>query len=124
VKLGFLDYHAAVKQCGERRLFPEIEPNTRGQLSGHYSRLYGRYLARIGIKADDTVNFHSFRHGFADALRRAEYLDAEFAFLLGHTQGSTTGRYGILPEGQLSQRVRMIEAVSFPDLDLTHLYVG
>jgi hypothetical protein len=36
--------------------------------------------------------------------------------LLGHTKATTTGRYGILPEGILSERVKMIEAVEFPGL--------
>jgi hypothetical protein len=36
--------------------------------------------------------------------------------LLGHTKATTTGRYGILPEGILSERVKMIEAAAFPGL--------
>nr|WP_162245456.1 site-specific integrase [Methylobacterium sp. Leaf466] len=119
-RLGFLSLHA---ECTGSRLFPEIKPDTRGSLAGHYSRWYARYLKRIGVKDDGSVNFHSFRHGMADALRRAGYRDEEFGFLLGHTQATTTGRYGLLAEGDLAQRCLMIEAVKFPGLDLAHLWL-
>ena len=121
-RLGFLTFHAQCVAVGDKRLFPEIKPDARGQLTGHYSRFYGRYVARIGVKDDASVNFHSFRHGMADALRRAGFRDEEFGFLLGHTQATTTGRYGILAEGDLAQRCRMIDAVTFPGLDLSHLH--
>jgi integrase len=121
-RLGFLDYHTQRSAAGDRRLFPEIKPDARGHLSGHFSRFWGRYVARIGVKDDAAVNFHSFRHGMADALRRAGFRDEEFGFLLGHTQATTTGRYGILAEGDLTQRCKMIDAVEFPGLDLKHLY--
>ncbi|SFU53257.1 Site-specific recombinase XerD [Methylobacterium sp. 174MFSha1.1] len=120
--LGFLSYHAKRIAAGDRRLFPEIESDARDHLSGHFSRFWGRYIARIGVKKDASVNFHSFRHGMADALRRAGYRDEEFGFLLGHTQATTTGRYGILSEGDLAQRCKMIDAVDFEGLDLSHLH--
>jgi len=123
VKLGFLAFHARAVERGQARLFPEIEPDTRGFMSGIPSSWYRRYLARIGVKQDRSVNFHSFRHGLADACRRAGYLDAEFNFILGHAdQGAATTRgYGSIPEGSLQRRVEIIEAVSFPSLDLSHL---
>lgn len=117
-RLGFLRFHA---DSAGPRLFPEIQPDARGSLAGRFSRLWARYLARIGVKTDASVNFHSFRHGMADALRRAGYRDEEFGFLLGHTQATTTGRYGILAEGDLVQRCKMIDSVVFPSLDLAHL---
>lgn len=121
-RLGFLKHHARSVAAGDHRLFPEIEPDTRGTLAGNYSRWYARYVERIGVKADASVNFHSFRHGMADALRRAGFRDEEFAPLLGHTSATTTGRYGILSEGDLATRCRMIDAVKFPELDLSNLY--
>ena len=66
---------------------------------------------------DKTVNFHSLRHGIADAFRNAGYLDEQFNVLLGHTKATTTGTYGIVPQGILSERVKMIEAVEFSSLN-------
>ncbi|UVO33780.1 hypothetical protein KUL72_19860 [Bradyrhizobium arachidis] len=58
-------------------------------------------------------NFHSFRHGVADAFRAAGYLDEQHGVLLGHAKATTTGRYGIMPEGPLRDRVKMIEAIRY-----------
>ena len=66
------------------------------------------------MKVDKTVNFHSFRHGIADAFRQAGYLDEQFGMLLGHTKATTTGTYGIVPQGILSERVKLIESITFP----------
>ena len=113
VELGFLDYHAAVLARGATNLFPEIKPDGRGFISGAPSGFFNDYFREIGVKVDKSVNFHSFRHGIADAFRRAGYIDEQFGMLLGHVKATMTGRYGIMPEGILSERVKMIEAVSF-----------
>jgi integrase len=116
IELGFLEYHANMMARGHQNLFPEIEPDGRGFMSGMPSAFFNDYFRDIGVKLDKSVNFHSFRHGIADAFRRAGYMDEQFNMLLGHAKATTTGRYGILPEGILSERVKMIEAVSFPGL--------
>ncbi|QOZ26155.1 site-specific integrase [Bradyrhizobium sp. CCBAU 51753] len=116
IKLGLLDYHAKMVKRGEHQLFPELQPDTRGFFSRTPSRFFAGYFKRIGVKSDKSQNFHSFRHGAADAFRRAGYLDEQFGPLLGHTKATTTGRYGILPQGILSQRVEMIQSVHFAGL--------
>jgi integrase len=117
IRLGFFDYRGELKTLGETRLFPTAERDQRGHF-GEASRFFGRYFVRIGVKVDRSTNFHSFRHGVADAFRRAGYLDEQFAMLLGHTEGTTTGRYGILPQGELTHRQRMIEAITYPGLKI------
>jgi integrase len=116
IKLGFIYDHASIVTRGEQQLFPELRPDARGFMSGKPSSFLNDYFRDIGVKVDRSVNFHSFRHGIADAFRRADYLDEQFNMLLGHTKATTTGRYGILPEGILSERVKMIEAVELPGL--------
>lgn len=122
IKLGFIEYVKAKQAANSKWLFPEIEPDTRGTRVGTYSGFYRRYIARIGVKEDKTINFHSYRHGFADALRDAGFLDHNFKFVLGHTQNSVTGRYGRLLEGDLETRTKIVSSVRYKDLDLTHLY--
>jgi integrase len=113
IELGFLKYHADVVVRGSQNLFPEIEPDARGYMSGNPSAFFNDYFRDIGVKVDKTVNFHSLRHGIADAFRNAGYMDEQFNMLLGHTKATTTGRYGIVPPGILSERLKMIEAVTF-----------
>jgi site-specific recombinase XerD len=117
IKLGFIDYHAAIVARGEKQLFPEIKPDKRGFYSGDPSTFFNDYFRDIGVKVDKSINFHSFRHGIADAFRSAGYYDEQFNVLLGHTKATTTGIYGNVPQGILSERVKMIEAVAFPSLN-------
>jgi integrase len=113
MELGLIEYHAAIVARGEKQLFPEIKPDKRGFFSGEPSAFSNDYFRDIGVKVDRRVNFHSFRHGIADAFRAAGYMDQQFNMLLGHTKATTTGIYGVLPQGILSERVKMIEAVKF-----------
>lgn len=121
IRLGFLDYHAAMVRKSHKQLFPELKPDARGFYSGVPSKWFNGYFRAIDVKADATVSFHSFRHGIADAFRSAGFLDEQFAGLLGHGKATTTGRYGIVPEGALKDRLKMIEAVSFPTVDFRKL---
>ncbi|MDQ6436611.1 hypothetical protein RB623_21385 [Mesorhizobium sp. LHD-90] len=121
IKLGFIKYRDDMHTAGRARLFPEAQRNARGQMVAEFSREFGRYLTRIGMKMGRSLSLYSFRHGIADAFRSAGFLDEQFGMLLGHTKHSTTGQYGIMPEGPLMQRVEMINAVAYPGLETSHL---
>ena len=114
IELGFLDYHARMVERGEKQLFPELKPDTRGHYSRMPSRFFAGYFKDIGVKEDKSRNFHSFRHSAADAFRRGGYMDETFGPLLGHTKATTTRIYGNVPQGILSQRIEMIEAINYP----------
>ncbi|ORE90141.1 DUF6538 domain-containing protein [Aurantimonas sp. 22II-16-19i] len=118
VRLGFIAYRDRMAAEGQTRLFPEAKRNSRGQMIAEFSREFGRYLERIELKKGRGLSLYSFRHGVADALRRAGRLDEEFGFILGHVKGSMTGRYGQLPQGMLEQRVALIESIVYERLDL------
>jgi integrase len=120
-RIGLLEYHRSRVEAGGKQLFPSARRNARGQMMADFSREFGKYLTRIGLKEGRGLSLYSFRHGAADALRRAGYLDNQFGFILGHTEGSMTGRYGIMPQGMLEQRVELVNAIAYPGLDLSHL---
>ncbi|WP_411837036.1 site-specific integrase [Paracoccus sp. ME4] len=122
VRLGFLSYHEKRVADGGAQLFPGAIRNKRGQMLADLSREFGRYLTRIGMKEGRGLSLYSFRHGATDALRRAGYLDNQFGFILGHVEPSMTGRYGIMPQGMLEQRVELVNAIAYPDLELSHLH--
>jgi len=117
IELGLLSFHKRAEAMGHRQLFPEMQPDARGYISGKASSFFGDYFKAIGVKTDRTHNFHSLRHSVADAFRRAGYLDEQFGMLLGHTKASTTGKYGIMPEGPLRDRTTMIEAIRHRNLN-------
>ncbi|MDQ0455143.1 site-specific integrase [Rhizobium paknamense] len=123
VRLGFLEYHTSMKNAGQSRLFPFAGRNSRGQMIADYSREFGRYLARIGLKNGRGLSLYSFRHGAFDAVRRAGYLDEQFNFIFGHVSGNKVTRgYGVLAQGMLEQRVELINAIAYPGLILLHLH--
>lgn len=117
IEMGLLKHHARMVALGKESLFPEIRADARGFVSGEPSSFFGDYMAAIGVKTDKTTNFHSFRHNATDAFRRGGYLDEQFGMLIGHTKATTTGRYGIMPEGILEQRKAMVESITYSPLD-------
>lgn len=121
IRLGFIRYHEERVKAGGTALFPDAVRNERGQMMADLSREFGRYLTRIGMKEGRGLSLYSFRHGAADALRRAGFLDLQFGFILGHTEPSMTGKYGIMPQGMLQQRVELVNAIAYPGLNLDHL---
>jgi integrase len=96
VKLGFLEYVEATRQQhGEKAfLFPLIAP-TQGRAGvAAWSKWFGRYLRSQGV-TDTAKVFHSFRHGFKDALRQGKVNQEIHDALTGHAQASTvSGGYG------------------------------
>jgi integrase len=121
VRLGFIRYHEQRVKDGGSALFPNAVRNARGQMMADLSREFGRYLTKIGLKTGRGLSLYSFRHGAADALRRGGFLDQQFGFILGHTEASMTGKYGIMPQGMLEQRVELVNAIAYPSLNFDHL---
>lgn len=130
-RLGFLHFHARqLERAGGDQyaaLFPELEKNSRGQISGRASRWWRQYLARIGLKdpnaeGGDGKGSHSFRHTLADRLRsEAELLDNQVAICLGHSIKTTTAGYGTLSQGTVSMLKGWMDAVRFEGVSFDHL---
>lgn len=129
-KIGFIEFRnrqlVAAGGDLEARLFPELEPNSRGQISALPSRWWREYLAAIGLKnGADGVGAHSFRHTLADRLRvEAELLDDQIEVCLGHNQKTTTSGYGELPQGTVTMFKDWIDRVRFDGVSFEHLLEG
>jgi len=91
VKHGLLDY---AKAQAEGLLFP-VKAGPHGKLSGAFSKWWRRFTDECGVR-DARKVFHSLRHAFADALRRAKVESEIRSALLGHStaSGTMTARYG------------------------------
>ncbi len=110
---------------GNMQLFPELRAGKRPELGARPSRWWRNYLEKIKVKergAADGIGAHSFRHGLADEMRKAGYLDDEFGqIVMGHTNQSMTSRYGMLPQGTVERLSEMIEAVKFEGVDFSKI---
>jgi integrase len=129
IELGFLKFHERqVRRAasdGRHEMFPELEKNSRGQISGYVGRWWREYLQAIGVKAKkgaDGFGSHSFRHTMSDLLRsEVELLDDEIEVTLGHNQKTTTSGYGKLPQGTVTRLQGYFEAVRFEGVDFSVL---
>jgi integrase len=120
-RIGFMEYVAAIRS-GHRpkvRLFPELTVASTGYISDNFSKWYANFLDKVGIK-DSRKNFHSFRHTFRDALREAEIPQDRVRELGGWSSRNTEDDYG--SGTRPSTLAREITKVSYPDVNLEHLY--
>ena len=89
-----------------------------------WSKWFGRYIRGLGISNKHHV-FHSFRHGFKDALRAAEVSEDINDALTGHAGGGAVGRsYGakdMLRRFGLQTLADAVGKVAYPGLDLSHI---
>lgn len=127
--------HSALQPLVDRRrkgrgdgewLFPELSETKRGDRSSAISKRFKTYRERLQIndkpagRRGSLVNFHSFRHWFVTAARRAlQPLDV-IQQVVGHKrQGITMGVYF---EGfTLDQLRECVEAVKLPSTTLQPL---
>jgi hypothetical protein len=117
VRLGFIDFVG--KASTGPRLFPHWKRGEDGYYSSVFSKWFGRFLTSVDLK-DPRLVFHSFRHGFKDALRRAMVEERIQDAIMGHEPEHVSSDYGLgYAPTELS---KAIKAVTYPGLDLTSLH--
>ncbi len=130
VKLGFLKYVAERKRDGaDAWLFPLIAPE-HGRAKPQrrcaaWSKWWGGYLRRhVGV-LDTAKVFHSFRHGFKDALRKATPDEELRDALTGHRGPKSVGRdYGakeMLTRFGIKLLKNAVGKVAYQGLDLSRV---
>jgi integrase len=126
VRIGFLSFveQARSKHGKAARLFPLLTPGPKGGFGEAWSKWFGRYIRDLGIANKASV-FHSFRHGFKDALRAAEVSEDINDALTGHAGPGTVGRqYGakqMVRRFGIAPLAAAVSKVSYPGLDLSSL---
>jgi integrase len=126
VRIGFLRFVEQTNSQGgtSARLFPLLTPGPRGGFGEAWSKWFGRYIRALGITNRASV-FHSFRHGFKDALRAAEVSEDVNDALTGHAGPGTIGRqYGakqMIRRFGIATLAAAVSKVAYPGLDLSDL---
>jgi integrase len=124
VRIGFLEFIDHVRQSGgaSARLFPKLTPGPKGGFGEAFSKWFGRYKRDLGIDSPSSV-FHSFRHGFKDALRAAGVNEDVNDALTGHSGGNSVARsYGwkdMVRRFGFPTLHAAVEKVRYPILDLS-----
>lgn len=118
IAMGFLDF---VRSCNGVRLFPELERDKYGYFST-MSKWFGRFLTKAGVK-QPRVTFHSLRHNYRDALRRAKLSRDVIQALGGWAGEGVDDDYGGDLEAFVSVLAEAVARVSYEGLNLSHLHV-
>lgn len=126
VRIGFIEFVDRVRKSGDQsaRLFPELQQGSKGGFGEAFSKWFGRYKRSLGIDNENSV-FHSFRHGFKDALRAAGVNEDVNDALTGHGGGNAVARgYGsddMVRRFGFPTLNAAVEKAQYPGLDLSHL---
>jgi integrase len=126
LRIGFMDFveHARSTRGSATRLFPEIQRGPKGTFGEVWSKWFGRYKRSLGIDNENSV-FHSFRHGFKDALRAAQVSEDINDALTGHAGGNRVARgYGwkdMVRRFGFPALHAAVEKVAYPGLDLSRI---
>ena len=127
IKMGFIDYIRQTCKKPNDPVFADLEPEGKDQKRGPaFTRWFGRYRQHIGVYREG-VGMHAFRHVVATRLsdvitthQQVRHRD----YVLGHAPSGTEGdtRYDKGPG--LKAVAKTLELLTYPELDLSHLYVG
>jgi integrase len=125
VKLGFIKYVKERAREGERAwLFPTVAPDQHGALSA-WSKWFSRYKHDTAGVTDNNKVFHSFRHVFQDALRRATPDEELRDAIQGRSNQKSVSRgYGakaMLDRWGTKILARTVSKISYPGLDLSRV---
>jgi integrase len=119
-RIGFMQFVAAQREGGEKRLFPELKRGAHQYLSDNFQKWWARFVKKASA-ARPRTSFHSFRHCFRDALREADISTERARALGGWSRGDgADAAYG---DGlRPSTLAAEIAKVAYPGLDLSHLH--
>jgi len=112
--LGFIEF---AESCAPDDMLFGLPEDGRGYYSGAYQKWFSRYLTKVGAKRD-TTSFHSFRHTFRNATRRARLQTGVVCRLGGWALPAVHELYGNF---ELDQLEAAISEISY-DLDLSRLH--
>jgi integrase len=126
IRIGILEFvaHRKAEAGDAARLFPLLTRGPNGGFGEAWSKWFGRYKRALGINNPNSV-FHSFRHGFKDALRAATVSEDVNDALTGHLGGNTVARgYGakeMLRRFGLPVLHEAVAKANYPGLDLSQV---
>lgn len=117
IKAGLIHYRDRLMKRGETRLFPALKEDCKGDLTGNWSKWWGRY-ARIHIDIQDERKvYHSFRHTFKDICRESGIHEDIHDAITGHAGGGVGRGYGDR-QYPLKKLFEAIKKIEFSGLDI------
>lgn len=117
IALGFWDFVEAARKSGRRQLFPDVKRDQVGKWGDGTSKWFSRKIKSLGLRGRN-LSFHSLRHSFEDALRRADLHDTPIGnAITGRWSPGVSKNYGSkYPVGQLQEAVTTVDYPGFAAL--------
>jgi integrase len=109
LRLSFEEYVMELATRTEMHLSPDLKADKFGKRTAAYSKAFARVLSSVDLD-DPALVFHSLRHGFKSACRRAGLDRDDHDFLTEHWDGSVSQDYGV-PD--LSRLLTAASRISF-----------
>ncbi len=117
IALGFWDYVEDARRAGQSNLFADVKRDRLGKWGDNTSKWFSRKIKMLALSGRK-LSFHSFRHSFEDALRRADLHDTPIGnAITGRSSPGVSKNYGSkYPARQLQEA---LEKVAYPDFVFT-----
>jgi integrase len=115
IRLGFLDYAAAIKATGSASLWPALKLR-KGKPSGFFSRWFSEFRKGVGL-LDKYPDFHCFRHTVRPLMRRAGHSESTMDKITGHATGGSQGTV-TYDHWTLRECQQAVEAIRYPALKI------
>lgn len=110
LEMGFWNFVEDARRSGRRQLFPDVKRDLVGKWGDNTSKWFSRKIKHLGLQGRN-LSFHSLRHTFEDALRRAELHGTALAdAITGRWTPGISKNYGSkYPVGKLYDAVSCVE---------------
>lgn len=109
IELGLWEVVEAARKSGRRHLFPDVKPDKVGKWGDGTSKWFSRKVRKLALRGRN-LSFHSLRHTFEDALRRADLHDSPIGnAITGRWTPGVSKNYGSrYPINQLHAAISLI----------------
>lgn len=118
IRLGFLDYVAALTEKGAHQLWPHLIIRD-GKPGGYFSQWFGGYRKALGFEL--YPDFHCLRHTVRSQMAEAEVSEQIIDALVGHEVKGSTGAK-VYTHRSLKALSRAIEKIYYPTLSLPRVF--
>lgn len=118
IRLGFLDYVAAMTAKGERQLWPLLSVRD-GKPGGYFSQWFGGYRKALGFEL--YPDFHCLRHTVRSQMAEAEVSEQIMDALVGHEVKGSTGAK-VYTHRSLQALSKAIEKICYPALSIPRVF--
>lgn len=110
---GFIAWCERLRQEGYQRLFPELSWNADSHYAKEPIRAMSQFFLSLGLPRDNTKVFHSFRHGFNNAIAKLVCSPEWRKRLMGHEPGSGVNEQHYLADPTPDESIAIVRQLSF-----------